>query len=135
MTSREQVLSASDFLSLHLPLTPETRHIMDAAAFGICKPGQYLINTSRGGLIDHTALWEAVQQGRLAGVGLDVFEPEPPDLQHPLYRDPRIIATPHAAFVSTESLIDLRRRAVTQVCQSLRGELPENIVVHGGPAA
>jgi D-3-phosphoglycerate dehydrogenase len=133
MTSRDEVLAASEILSLHLPLTPETRHIMDAAAFGICKPGQYLINTSRGGLIDHAALWQALQEGKLAGAGLDVFEPEPPDLQHPLYRDPRVIATPHAAFVSTASLVELRRRAVHQVCQRLRGELPENVVVPADP--
>ena len=92
------------------------------------RPGAFLINTSRGGLIDLDALGEALQQGTLAGAGLDVFEPEPPDLSHPLFADERVIATPHAAFVSEEALIDLRTRVAGQIIDALQGRTPPNTV-------
>lgn len=86
-----------------------------------------LINTSRGPLIDHKALRSALQQNEIAGAALDVHDPEPADLSKPLFADPRVIVTPHAAFVSEESLADLRRRAATQVATLLNGGTPENI--------
>ena len=92
------------------------------------KPTAFLINTSRGGLIDHAALWRAISSGRLAGAGLDVFDPEPPDLSLPLFRDERVIVTPHAAFTSEESLQDLRTRAAHQIAEALQGRRPENVV-------
>ena len=88
----------------------------------------WLINTSRGGLIDQADLWTALEQGLIAGAALDVFEPEPPDLSHPLFRDERVIVTPHAAFASVEALQELRRRACEQIVAVLRGFRPENVV-------
>lgn len=128
MVPLEQLLARSDFVSLHVPLTPETGHLIDAAALAAMKPTAYLINTSRGGVVDHDALWEAIQQESIAGAALDVFDPEPPNLQHPLFRDERVVLTPHAAFVSEESLAELRTRTAHQVADVLSGRRPENVV-------
>ncbi len=125
--SLDELLRNSDYVSLHVPMSPETRHIMNATAFTKMKPTAYLINTSRGGLIDHAALAKALEQGQLAGAGLDVQDPEPPDLSMAPYSDPRVIVTPHAAFVSQESLENLRRRAAQQVADQLTGKRPENV--------
>lgn len=124
----DELLAASDYVSLHLPLSPETRHLIGARELGLMKASAYLINTSRGGLIDHAALAEALDAGRIAGAALDVQDPEPPPLAEPPYCDPRVIVTPHAAFVSLESLEDLRRRATIQVVDRLAGHPPANVV-------
>lgn len=124
----ETLLATSDVISLHAPLTPSTHHLLNEARLSHCRPGLIVINTSRGGLIDRAALWRAIQSGQVAGAGLDVFEVEPPDLSEPLYRDPRVILTPHAAFVSVESLVDLRERATRQMIDTLEGRRPANVV-------
>ena len=108
MVSLRELLEQSDFVSLHAPLIPETRHLINTDRLRQMKPTAYLINTSRGGLVDAVALWAAIQNQQLAGAALDVFEPEPPDLNEPLYQDERVIVTPHAAFVSAESLNQMR---------------------------
>ena len=131
MISLEELLAQSDYVSLHAPLTAETHHLMNAERLRLMKPTAYLINTSRGGLIDASALWNAIHTNQLAGAALDVFEPEPPDLNLPLYRDERVIVTPHAAFVSAESLEQLRRQATHQIVQALRGQRPDNVVNSG----
>ena len=131
MVSLEDLLTQSDFVSLHAPLTPETHHLMNAERLCLMKPTAYLINTSRGGLIDASALWNAIHTNKLAGAALDVFEPEPPDLNLPLYRDERVIVTPHAAFVSAESLEQLRRQGTHQIVQALHGQRPDNVVNSG----
>ena len=128
MVSLNELLQESDFVSLHAPLLPETRHLINADRLTLMKPTAYLINNSRGGLIDAAALWNAIQTKRIAGAALDVFEPEPPNLSDPLYQDERVIVTPHAAFVSRESLIAMRSQALRQVVQGLRGERPDNVV-------
>ena len=92
------------------------------------RPHAVIINTSRGPLIDHGALWAALQANSIGGAGLDVFEPEPPNLADPLYSDARVIATPHIAFVSAESLINLRERTAKQVVDVLQGRVPENVI-------
>ena len=123
-----QLLETSDYVSLHVPLTPQTRHMIGAAELKRMKPTAYLINTARGGLIDHAALAETLAAGGLAGAALDVQDPEPPDLTSPPYCDPRVIVTPHAAFVSEESLADLRSRVAQQIVQKLTGVRPAHIV-------
>jgi len=128
MVSLDELLAESDFISLHAPLTPETKHLIGPAQLQKMKPTAYVINTSRGGLIDPAALWNALQANQLAGAALDVFQPEPPNLQDPLYQDERVIVTPHAAFVSAESLDQMRRQAMDQVVQALRGERPNNLI-------
>ncbi len=123
-----ELLAHSDFVSLHVPLTPETRHIINAEALAGMKPTAYLINTARGGLIDHTAIAEALTQNRIAGAALDVQDPEPPDLSQAPFNDPRVIITPHAAFVSVESLEELRTRTAKQVVTRLMQKVPEHVV-------
>ena len=124
----DQLLQESDYISLHTPVTPETRHMIGAKQFASMKPTAYLINTARGGLIDHAALAAALDAGHLAGAALDVQDPEPPDLTQAPYNDPRVIVTPHAAFVSEESLANLRSRVAQQVATRLLGGTPENVV-------
>ena len=124
----DELLAESDYVSLHLPMTPETRHLMGREQFARMKPSAYLINTARGGLIDHAALAAALDAGQLAGAALDVQDPEPPDLSVAPLNDPRVIVTPHCAFVSAESLENLRTRVSRQVAERLHGRVPENVV-------
>ena len=127
-----ELLAASDYVSLHLPLVSETRHIIGAAQLQRMKPTAYLVNTARGGLVDSAALAAALAAGKLAGAGLDVQEPEPPNLDEPPWNDPRVIVTPHSAFVSVESLCDLRTRTAQQVATCLVGGLPDHVVNRAG---
>jgi D-3-phosphoglycerate dehydrogenase len=128
----DQLLAESDFVSLQLPLNADTRQIINRGTLALMKPTAYLINTSRGGLVDHEALAHALAANRLAGAALDVQDPEPPDLAQPPWNDPRVIVTPHVAFYSTEATEELRTRVARQVVAFLRGERPENVV---NPAA
>jgi D-3-phosphoglycerate dehydrogenase len=128
MVSLDELLEQSDYVSLHAPLTAQTRKLIGRPQLSRMKPTAYLINTSRGGLVDADALWDALRENRIAGAALDVFDPEPPDLSQPLYRDERVILTPHAAFISAESLDQMRRQAMSQVVQALRGERPNNVI-------
>ncbi|WP_425396103.1 C-terminal binding protein [Aeoliella sp.] len=122
------LLAESDYVALLCPLTPETQGLMSGEQFARMKDSAFLINTSRGGLVDHAALAEALDAGQLAGAGLDVQVPEPPDLNVPPYNDPRVIVTPHAAFLSTRAVTELRTRVARQVVDFLQGRTPENIV-------
>lgn len=128
MVSFEELLGESDFISLHAPLTAATRKRFSHREFARMRPGAFLINTSRGGLVDEAALFQALKSNHLAGAALDVFDPEPPDLSQELFRDPRVIATPHAAFVSVESLQDLRTRVMRQIVDVLTGQRPPNVL-------
>ncbi len=124
----DQLLAESDYVSLHLPATAETKHLMNADRLARIKPSAYLINTARGAVIDEAALATALQRGQLAGAALDVQQQEPPDLTQPPFNDPRVIVTPHAAFVSEESLADLRRRVAEQIAARLTGQTPLHVV-------
>lgn len=128
MVSFDELLDRSDFISLHAPFTQQSSRMFGRKQFERMQGSAYLINTSRGGLVDHAALGQAIESGQIAGAALDVFDPEPPDLSEPLFRDPRVIVTPHAAFLSQESLNDLRTRAMHQIADALQGRRPENVV-------
>ena len=128
MVDWETLLTESDYLCLHAPLSDATRKIIDRDALAKMKPTAVLINTSRGGLVDEAALVEALESDRLAGAGLDVFDPEPPDLMQQLFRDERVIVTPHAAFVSEEAVVELRTRVAGQIKTVLEGGTPENVL-------
>lgn len=128
MVSLPSLLERSDYVSLHLPLTPATHHLLGSAEFQQMRRTAYVINTSRGGLIDPTALWQALERDEVAGAALDVYEPEPPDLQHPLYHHEQVITTPHAAFVSIESVRHMRQQAIEQIIEVLNGQTPKNVV-------
>ncbi|HEX4129751.1 MAG TPA: C-terminal binding protein [Pirellulales bacterium] len=124
----DTLLARSDYVSLHIPATSDTKHLIGAAQFARMKPTAYLINTARGAVLDEAALAEALRRGQLAGAALDVQATEPPDLSKPPMNDPRVIVTPHAAFVSQESLENLRSRVARQVVDRLAGRVPENVV-------
>jgi D-3-phosphoglycerate dehydrogenase len=128
MATFDELLAESDYVSLHLPLSDGTRRLFGLREFERMQRSAWLINTSRGAIVDEVALWTAIDSGQIAGAALDVFDPEPPDLSKPLFRDERVIVTPHAGFLSEESLGELRRRAAVQIAQSLEGLRPENVV-------
>lgn len=128
LVSFDDLLERSDFISLHAPLTPETRQLFRLPQFERMKRTAYLINTSRGALVETAALQTALEQGLIAGAALDVYDPEPPDLSQPLYRHQHLIATPHAAFYSVDSVIELRQRAARQIADVLAGVRPEHVV-------
>jgi phosphoglycerate dehydrogenase-like enzyme len=118
-----ELLEAADVVSLHVPLTPETARMMNAAALGRMKRGAILVNTARGGLVDYAALHEALVAGRLRGAGLDVFDAEPAGAAHPLFRLPNVIVTPHLAFLTSETL-DRSLGVFAANCQRLRDGEP-----------
>ncbi|MBP8122122.1 MAG: C-terminal binding protein [Caldilineaceae bacterium] len=124
------LLSQSDYISLHMPLTRDNRHMINAAALAQMKPSAYLINTARGPLIDETALFEAVQTGVIAGAGLDVLSVEPPASDNPLLNEDRILITPHTAWYSEEAKVDVRRRGAEEVVRVLRNDPPRAPVNH-----
>jgi D-3-phosphoglycerate dehydrogenase len=123
LMSLDEVCATADYLTLHLPSTAETRHLFDAARFSKCKPGIRIINTARGELIDGTALRHALEQGVVAGAGLDVFETEPP-ADWSLAQLPQVIATPHIA-ASTEEAQEL---VGTETAATVRDFLRDGIV-------
>ena len=120
----ETLLRRSDYISLHSPLTEETRHLIDAETLALMKPTSYLVNAARGGLIDEDALLAAVQSGQIAGAALDVLAVEPVAADHPFLQEERILLTPHAGWYSEESKIDVRVQGAEEVVRFLRGERP-----------
>ena len=130
MAGLGNLLAGSDVLSLHLPLLPATRHVIGAAELALLPPGAFVINTSRGGLIDEAALLQALNGGRLAGAGLDVFEQEPPAPGDALRRHPRVVATPHVAGVTEGSLVNMGVMAAECIAAVLLGRPvpPERVV-------
>jgi phosphoglycerate dehydrogenase-like enzyme len=99
-----ELLARADVVSLHLPLDPSTRHVIDARALATMKPGTILINTARGGLVDEHALIEALRHGPLVAAGLDTFEAEPTPVDNPLLRLENVVVTPHVAWLTRETL-------------------------------
>jgi D-3-phosphoglycerate dehydrogenase len=124
----DTLLTESDFVSIHLPLNSETAGMFGAAALGKMKPTAFLINVARGKIVDQAALCRALQQGKIAGAALDVLETEPPAADDPIRRLDNVILTPHSAWYSEESRVDMRRRAVGQVVSVLKGEMPYSLV-------
>jgi D-3-phosphoglycerate dehydrogenase len=120
----EELLATSDVVSLHVPLTPDTRRLLDRRRIFRMREGAVLVNTSRGGLVDEDALVDALRQGRLGGAGLDVFEREPPGPDHPLLALPNVVVTSHSSHYSLESGAEMRDRAFRNVAEVLAGRRP-----------
>ncbi len=120
----DTLFSKSDYISLHTPLTESSRHIINAAALEMMKPTAFLINTARGELIDDAALLDAVKAGSIAGAALDVLSQEPPPADFPLLHHERILITPHGAWYSEASKVDVRRKATEDVVRVLTGQKP-----------
>ena len=116
------LLERSHAVSLHAPLTEATRHLIDAAALARMRPGAVLVNTARGGLVDTDALVDALASGRLGGAALDVVDPEPLPEGSPLRSMDGVLLTPHAAFFSDDSIVDLQRLASEEAARALAGE-------------
>ena len=117
----DEVLVQSDFVSLHVPLMESTRHIIDDEAISKMKSSAYLINTSRGGIVDEAALYEALKSGRLAGAALDVYEIEPPAPDTPLFTLDNCVCTPHIGARTVESVLRNNLEAVRKVLEVLKG--------------
>jgi D-3-phosphoglycerate dehydrogenase len=122
------VLRAADVLSLHTPLTEQTRGMIGAAEIAQLKQGAIIINVSRGPVMDESALLEALQSGHLAGAGLDVWNPEPPAPDNPLLQMDNVIATPHIAGVTHETRLRSNPVAAEQIVMVLRGHRPPHLV-------
>ena len=133
----DDLLKQAFVLSLHCPLTPETRNIVDARALNLLPDGSYLVNTARGATVDATAIPAAIRSGKLAGAAIDVLPHEPPQEDHPLlqaWRDPknpcheRVILNPHSAFYAEEGLLDMRVKGAQACRRALLGEPLRNVV-------
>jgi D-3-phosphoglycerate dehydrogenase / 2-oxoglutarate reductase len=123
----EDLLRQSDFVSLHVPLLPETTHLINSTTIGLMKRGAVLVNTARGPVVSGSALLRALDEGHLSCAALDVFEQEPPPAESALLRHPRLIVTDHMAWYSEESQLELQRRAAEEVARCCTGRLPEAI--------
>lgn len=119
------MLAEADFVSIHVPLTKETRNLLGQAALARMKPTAVLVNTARGGIVDEAALAVAIRSGRLAGAGLDVVVDEPLRPDHPLVGIPNVILTPHVAGVTEEGMMNMAVTAAEDVLRVLRGERPK----------
>jgi glyoxylate reductase len=118
----EQLLEEADYVSLHTPLTPETRHLMGAPEFRRMKNTAYLINTARGGVVDQVALGEALEQGEIAGAGLDVTDPEPLPKDDPLLSAPNLLVVPHVGSATTRTRSRMADMAVDNLLAALAGK-------------
>ena len=125
------VFAQSDVVSLHVPLNETTRGMVDATVLGVMKPGAYLVNTSRGAVVDIDAALAALDRGTLSGLGLDVLPVEPVPVGSKLIGHPRVILTPHAAFFSVEAERELRRKAAQNIVTWLNTGRPDYVVVNG----
>lgn len=126
---RRAFFAACDAVSIHCPLDPSTRGLVGAEAFAALKPGAFVINVSRGGVIDREALLAALRSGRLGGVGLDVHWEEPPDPADPLYADPRVVALPHIAGSTHEAFSRITDVVIENLSRLSRGDQLLNRVV------
>jgi D-3-phosphoglycerate dehydrogenase len=124
----EALAERADYVSVHTLLNAETRHLIGEAFFARTRPTAFLINTSRGPVVDEAALLRALRAGRLAGAALDVWEREPVPRDHPLLALPNVIATPHAAYFSTAAVAAVPRRCGEEIARVLTGQRPRNVV-------
>src|SRR6202789_1256780 len=122
--SLEEMLPQVDILSLHLPLTPESRNLIDAERLALMKQSAIVVNTSRGAIVNEAALYQAISSGKLFGAGFDVFEVEPPTSDHPLMSLPTFVGTPHAAAGTIETQARSSMLAASQLLEALAGGQP-----------
>jgi D-3-phosphoglycerate dehydrogenase / 2-oxoglutarate reductase len=124
----DRLLTEADAVSVHVPLSAETGNLIGRRELARMKSTAFLINTSRGGIVDERALAVALKEGRLGGAALDVLGIEPPPADHPLRQTPNLILTPHLGFYSRESVIELQTKAAEEVARALKGEPPRSPV-------
>ena len=126
--SFDELIRESDFITVHVPLMSSTEGLIGAAELDMMKDDAIVVNCARGGLIDEAALAQALADGRIGGAGLDVLEPSPPAEDHPLLAFDNVIITPHTAFFSQASTLELERRTAQEVVRVLNGARPENFI-------
>jgi D-3-phosphoglycerate dehydrogenase len=124
----ERIFRESDVISLHIPLLPATQKLVGGRELGWMKPEAFLVNTSRGGIIDEAALIECLRERRIAGAGVDVFAQEPPEKNHPFKKLENVILTPHAAGLTRESVVRMGLEAARSAIAVLQGRRPEGVV-------
>ncbi len=124
----DDLLAAADYVTVHTPLNDETRGLIGPRAFGLMKPSAYLINCARGPIVDEPALLDALQSGSIAGAGLDVMESSAPPADHPMFGLHNVIITPHVAFLSQQSVLELEVRTARATVDVLQGRMPEFLV-------
>ena len=122
LVSKDELLARSDVVSVHLVLGDRTRGLIGARELGLMKPTAYLVNTSRGPIVDEAALVQALREGTIAGAGLDVFEPEPLPADHPFRRLPNTVITPHLGYVTAETYRIFFGQAVEDIKAFLDGK-------------
>jgi len=120
----DAIFAENRFVTLHTPLLPETHHLVNERRLRLMKPGSYLINASRGGVVDEAALIKALQDGHLAGAGLDVFDPEPPQADNPLLQMKNVVLTPHIASNTEAGMAAIQAGTVDNIVDVLKGERP-----------
>jgi len=123
-----EILRAADFVTLHVPSMPETKGMINAATLKSMKRTAYLINCARGPIVDEAALAAALRDGTIAGAGLDVFDPEPPKADNPLFTLPNVILSPHSAGLTVECVIRMATHAAQAIIDVLEGRKPEGVV-------
>jgi phosphoglycerate dehydrogenase-like enzyme len=121
-------LRRADVVTLHVDLNASTRHLLDDAALALLKPSAFVLNTSRGGVIDQPALTRALAEGRLAGAGLDVLETEPPDADEPLLSMANVVVLPHIGSATVETRNAMRDCAIDNLAACLRGDYCANVL-------
>ncbi len=131
-SSMDDLLASADYVTVHTPLNEETRGLFGAPAFERMKTSAYIINCARGPIVDEPALCNALRDGQIAGAGLDVMESSAPPADHPLFGMDNVIVTPHVAFLSRQSLLELEVRTAQATVDVLQGKMPEFLV---NPAA
>ena len=125
LVSLEHLLARADFISIHAPLTQETKGLINRERLKLVRPGAYLVNLARGGLIDSLdTLYEGLKEGVLAGVGLDVFAPEPPDVSHPIFQHPNCLTSPHSMGMTEGAMSRIFRQMAEDMAAVLKGSRP-----------
>ena len=128
LTEFDELLENSDFVTLHAPLIPSTEKMISEKELQLMKSDSFLINAARGPLIDEDALYTALKTGAIGGAGLDVMVENIPAKNHPLMSLDNIIITPHTAFFSQESTLELEHRAAQEVVSVYKGKMPDNLI-------
>jgi D-3-phosphoglycerate dehydrogenase len=128
VSSLSEILKDADFVSLHVPLTPETRTMITETELRMMKPTAFLINTARGSIVDEAALARNLKDGTIAGAGVDVFDPEPPRVGHPFFDLPNIVLSPHSAALTAECIMRMARDASQSIIDVLEGRRPDGAV-------
>jgi D-3-phosphoglycerate dehydrogenase len=124
------MLGEADFVNLHIPFSPSTANLIDAARIGRFKPGSVLVNCSRGGIVDEDALVSALKSGKIAAAGVDVLRQEPPPIDHPLLSLPNVVLTPHSAALTREGARKMAVSMARNILDFLDGKLDPSVIVN-----